>query len=184
MTDQDAEQSFGIKITGACDTPGCDNEATVHYGLEEFYCLGCHEKNAATQARLIREYQEYSEGGDTTDHLIQPENRPQAILERESKDRETKAKWLRVIFEATWPRFCRSCGAWGVISWTENHGPGLGEQMTDACSKCEDHCPRCGWRFGEASSWEDFFEDSKPCPECKWNWGENDGDTCPEFDLP
>lgn len=71
MTDQN-----GIKITGPCDTTGCDNPATIHYGLEEFYCLGCHEQNAATNARLIREYQEYVDGGDTTDHIIQPENRP------------------------------------------------------------------------------------------------------------
>ena len=34
-----------IMVRGPCDTTGCRNEAKVHYGLEEFYCLDCHEKN-------------------------------------------------------------------------------------------------------------------------------------------
>ncbi len=63
-------------MTGTCDTTGCDRPAEVHYGLEEFYCLECHEKNLTVDKRLIREYQEYVDGGDTTDHLIQPEDRP------------------------------------------------------------------------------------------------------------
>lgn len=29
------------KLYGDCDTSGCENEATVHYGLEEWYCDAC-----------------------------------------------------------------------------------------------------------------------------------------------
>ena len=61
---------------GPCDTPGCHNNAKVHYGLEEFYCLDCHTKNGEFHRRLTREYQEYLNGEDTTNHLIQPEGRP------------------------------------------------------------------------------------------------------------
>jgi hypothetical protein len=57
-------------MIGPCDTTGCPNEARVHYGLEEFYCGECHEKNKATDERLKREYQEYLDGKDTTNHLI------------------------------------------------------------------------------------------------------------------
>ena len=30
------------KTYGPCDTSGCTNEATVHHGLEEWYCDECH----------------------------------------------------------------------------------------------------------------------------------------------
>ena len=65
-----------IKITGACDTPDCDNTAAVHYGLEEFYCLICDEQNQVVHERPRREYQAFLDGGDTTNHLIRPEDRP------------------------------------------------------------------------------------------------------------
>ena len=26
---------------GHCDNPHCDKDATVHHGLEEYYCDGC-----------------------------------------------------------------------------------------------------------------------------------------------
>ncbi len=68
--------TINIKITGPCDTPDCPFPATVHYGLEEFYCDKCHAENMVVNERLIREYQEYVDGGDTTDHLIRPEDRP------------------------------------------------------------------------------------------------------------
>ena len=63
-------------MNGPCDTPGCLNPAEVHYGLEEFYCSGCHKENQATNERLEREYQEFLDGGDCTGHLIAAENRP------------------------------------------------------------------------------------------------------------
>jgi uncharacterized protein (DUF302 family) len=34
-----------VAVRGPCDTTGCPNEAKVHYGLEEFYCLDCHAKH-------------------------------------------------------------------------------------------------------------------------------------------
>ena len=68
---------MNIAIQGPCDTPDCPNDAVVNYGLEEFYCLECHEgPNRVYHERLTREYQEYLDGKDTTDHLIQPNGRP------------------------------------------------------------------------------------------------------------
>ena len=63
-------------MTGPCDTSGCPNDATVHYGLEEYYCDPCHEGNEAVNERLIREYQEYLDGKDTSNHLIAAKDRP------------------------------------------------------------------------------------------------------------
>ncbi len=149
--------TVSIKIAGPCDTTGCPYPATVHYGLEEFYCAECDVKNAAEQKRW----------------------------EESERGREQKAKWERVIFDGTWPKACRSCDASGVVVFYESHGmPGPGEQIVDPCEKCEDHCPRCGWRFGEGSSHEDFFDDGMPCPECRWNWGKDQGDLRPGYDGP
>ena len=149
--------SIAIKITGPCDTTGCNNPATIHYGLEEFYCLGCHEQNAAEQRRW----------------------------EESERGREQKAKWEKAIFLASWPNYCQSCGAWGVFTYYDNHGvPGPGEQISDPCEKCEGFCPRCHYEFIDEDTLDRFYEDANPCPRCSWKWGENPGDTMPEFDLP
>lgn len=145
--------TIAIKITGPCDTTGCPYPATVHYGLEEFYCVECDVKNQRWNAEQ---------------HAL--------VIER---------KWLRAIFDATWPNACRSCGAWGVTSYTENHGlPGPGEQITDPCEKCEGFCPRCHYEFDDEDTLDRFYEDAEACPSCGWKWGENPDDTMPEFDLP
>ena len=148
--------TIAIKIAGPCDTTGCPYPATVHYGLEEFYCEGCHIQNAAEQRRW----------------------------EKAQKDRQTEFKWARAIFDAMWPNFCRSCGASGSTIYYENHGvPGPGEQVEDACEKCEGGCPRCRHQFPEAAL-DKFYEDSEACPVCGWRWGMEEGDTCPEYDGP
>ncbi len=143
-----------IKIAGPCDTTGCENDAQVHYGLEEFYCRPCDVKNAAWHREQ---------------HAL--------VVER---------KWLAAIFAATWPKFCRSCGAWGVFTYYDNHGvPGPGEQISDACEKCEGKCPRCAYEIEVEEipeAFEMWWSDAMPCPKCDWKWGENPGDTMPDFD--
>jgi hypothetical protein len=101
--------------------------------------------------------------------------------EKAYKAHEREVAWLRMIFEVTWPEYCRACGANGVIVYYESHGlPGPGEQIQDGCETCDDRCPRCAKVFSVEESTK-FFEDSTACPACGWKWGENPGDTCPEF---
>ncbi len=152
--------TIAIKITGPCDTTGCPYPATTHYGLEEFYCDSCHLKNAATHRRWEQEY----------------------------KDRVTESKWLTAIFDATWPKACRSCDVSGVVIFYESHGmPGPGEQITDPCEKCEGRCPRCAYEVEVEEipeAFEAWWSDSMPCPSCGWKWGINEGDTRPVYQGP
>lgn len=86
--------------------------------------------------------------------------------------RKQRAEW-EALYEAyshKWPNYCRHCGATGVVSWMENHGP-WGEcwleQMQDVCS-CMDslQCPRCGQVVWTE---EDFEKDHMICPKCGWH---------------
>lgn len=74
-------------------------------------------------------------------------------------------------FEAKYPKYCRQCGATGVISYTENgapHGEGFWPMpMTDVCPACveDGRCPLCGEDLPEEQY--DTGEDFR-CPACGW----------------
>ncbi len=76
-------------------------------------------------------------------------------------------------FGLCWPNYCTKCGGWGQFHWTENHGPGLGESMSELCECVQERqeallwrkCARCG-EFGLDPD-ENCTE---PCCFCGWNF--------------
>lgn len=80
------------------------------------------------------------------------------------------------LYKAQWPNYCKKCGGWGTVSWTENQSPiGSGEywpeSFTDLCEACIGlhKCPRCGHQHPQ--SWNDFeTKDDQvtidPCAKC------------------
>lgn len=166
-------------MTGPCDTTGCKNDATVHHGLEEFYCQPCEDANrlrakvTAQQKRfssLHRMKEKFEEAG-RQDAALRTQVRMSEvvtalfILYREEID----------AYEKRWPEHCKTCRGWGVFTFYENHGMpgGMSETITDPCEPCYGKCPRCAVEIGHIDT---FHYDEEGCRECGWAWGKNPGD--------
>ena len=103
-------------------------------------------------------------------------------------ERTARMEMERAEWEATWPRYCRSCGGYGTMESGGDWVPyGSGNtrlpSYPEPCSTCGEAglCPRCGEQVAhDAESSENFFEGEAACPFCGWCWGKNPGDVLPE----
>jgi hypothetical protein len=98
-------------------------------------------------------------------------------------------------YERLWPGYCRTCGASGVLHYTENQSPlGSGRywpmEGTEPCEHCAGYCPRCRYEFPEPPkpphwkqpdgiTYEDFCSSELACPNCGWFWEQSESDCAP-----
>lgn len=102
---------------------------------------------------------------------------------RECRERNLKYRALIKDYSTRWPDYCRTCGATGIDSWSENaapHGSSRNWPLVhkEPCSACAGFCPRCKHEFTE-DEYDEFVDKKLPCPECNWGWGSSSNDYAP-----
>ena len=87
-----------------------------------------------------------------------------------------------------WPKYCTSCDATGLLTWSENQSPlGSGmywpEEFEEPCEQCilKGKCPRCGHQHNE--DWNNYETDDEDsfdaCKFCGWDWDKGADDILP-----